>query len=47
MDQLYFSIVQGADPATALRDAKLTLLHSKGIYSRPFYWAPFVLYQGI
>jgi len=47
MDQLYSSIVQGADPATALRDAKLTLLRSKGIYSRPFYWAPFVLYQGI
>jgi CHAT domain-containing protein len=30
-----------------LRNAKLTLLRSKGIYSRPFYWAPFVLYQGV
>ena len=47
MDQLYSSITQGEDPAAALRNAKLTLVRSKGIYSRPFYWAPFVLYQGI
>jgi CHAT domain-containing protein/tetratricopeptide (TPR) repeat protein len=47
MDQLYSSIAQGDDPAAALRNAKLTLLRSKGIYSRPFYWAPFVLYQGV
>jgi CHAT domain-containing protein len=46
MDRLYSSMVQGEDPAAALRNAKLTLVRSRGIYSRPFYWAPFVLYQG-
>jgi CHAT domain-containing protein/tetratricopeptide (TPR) repeat protein len=47
MDHLYSSIAQGEEPAAALRDAKLTLVRSGGVYSRPFYWAPFVLYEGI
>jgi CHAT domain-containing protein len=47
MDHLYASIAQGEEPAAALRDAKLTLVRSGGVYSRPFYWAPFVLYEGI
>ncbi len=47
MDHLYSSIAQGEDPAAALRDAKLTLVRSGSVYSRPFYWAPFVLYEGI
>jgi CHAT domain-containing protein len=47
MDQLYSGMAAGKDPAAALRDAKLTLVRSKGVYSRPFYWAAFVLYQGV
>jgi CHAT domain-containing protein/tetratricopeptide (TPR) repeat protein len=46
MDQLYSEIGKGAAPDAALRDAKLALLHSGGVYRRPFYWAPFELYRG-
>ncbi len=46
MDKLYKGLNSGQDPATALRNAKLTLLHSSGNYRRPFYWAPFQLYAG-
>lgn len=46
MDELYKGLNTGKDPATALRDAKLTLVHSNGNYRRPFYWAPFQLYDG-
>lgn len=46
MDDVYSAIENGRDPATALRDAKLRLLRSKGAYRRPRYWAPFVFYAG-
>jgi CHAT domain-containing protein len=46
MDELYKGIHAGEDPATALRKAKLTLVHSSGNYRKPFYWAPFLLYSG-
>jgi CHAT domain-containing protein/tetratricopeptide (TPR) repeat protein len=46
MDQLYNGLHAGQDPATALRNAKLSLLHSSGNYRRPFYWGPFLLYSG-
>ena len=46
MDHLYSEIGKGVPPDAALRDAKLALLHSGGIYRRPFYWAPFELYRG-
>jgi CHAT domain-containing protein/tetratricopeptide (TPR) repeat protein len=46
MDAMYAAIQSGDDPAAALRKAKLKLLHSTGIYRRPLYWAPFVLYSG-
>jgi CHAT domain-containing protein len=46
MDSLYNELNQGKDPATALRDAKLTLLHSGNVFAKPFYWAPFQLYAG-
>lgn len=46
MDQLYAGIDKGRDPAFALRAAKLAMAHSDGVYRRPFYWAPFQLYQG-
>jgi CHAT domain-containing protein len=45
-DDLYRGVTAGQDPATALRQAKLKLVHSKGAYHRPFYWAPFQLYSG-
>jgi CHAT domain-containing protein len=49
MDALYGELSQGKDPATALRDAKLRLLHSpdpSSVFKKPFYWAPFQLYAG-
>jgi CHAT domain-containing protein len=49
MDSLYKELNQGKDPATALRDAKLKLLHSpdrESVFKKPFYWAPFQLYAG-
>jgi CHAT domain-containing protein len=46
MDHLYSEIGKGTPPDAALRDAKLALLHSGGVYRRPFYWAPFELYRG-
>jgi CHAT domain-containing protein len=45
MDTLYASMNAGHDPATALRDAKLKLIRTKGL--KPKYWAPFVLYSGM
>lgn len=46
MNDMYAGIAAGKDPPTALRDAKLKLVANKGIYGKPFYWAPFVLYGG-
>jgi len=46
MDDLYTGIRAGRDPATALRDAKLKLIHGGTVYRQPKYWAPFVLYSG-
>jgi len=45
-DRLYEGVTHGEDPATALRNAKLALVHAKGPHRRPFYWAPFQLYSG-
>lgn len=46
MDSLYAGLQRGEAPASALRAAKLNLIHSNGQFSRPFYWAPFQLYSG-
>jgi CHAT domain-containing protein/Tfp pilus assembly protein PilF len=46
MDQLYDELKQGRSPEAALRSAKLSLLHSDGVFRKPFYWAPFQLYTG-
>lgn len=46
MDELYKNLASGQDPAAALRNAKLILVHSSSIYRKPFYWAPFLLYTG-
>jgi CHAT domain-containing protein len=44
MDTLYQSLEDGQAPATALRNAKLTLLHSQSKFRKPFFWAPFQIY---
>jgi len=46
MDKMYAELATGKDPATALRNAKLSLLHQKNVFAKPFYWAPFQLYSG-
>jgi len=48
MDSMYKGLDQGEDPATALRNAKLSLLksNSRTVFAKPFYWAPFQLYAG-
>ena len=46
MDNLYSNVKKGQDPATALRAAKLAMLHSENVFRRPFYWGAFQLYIG-
>ena len=45
MDQLYQGLTTGDSPAVALRNAKLSLLHTQSRFSAPFYWAPFQIYS--
>lgn len=44
MTHLYRELMAGAEPAVALRRAKLELLRSDTAYRKPYYWAPFVVY---
>jgi CHAT domain-containing protein len=44
MNMLYAGIKEGADPIAALHNAKPKLLHAKGVFREPFYWAPFQVY---
>lgn len=46
MDSMYAGITSGESAASALRQAKLSMLHSDSVFRRPFYWAPFQLYEG-
>jgi CHAT domain-containing protein/tetratricopeptide (TPR) repeat protein len=49
MDSLYRELGDGKDPSSALRSAKLSLLHSanpNSVFRKPFYWAAFQLYSG-
>jgi CHAT domain-containing protein len=46
MDRLYDGLRAGKPPDAALRDAKLALLHSSGIYRKPLFWGAFQLYAG-
>ena len=46
MDELYSGLRKGMRPDSALRAAKLSLLHSSNAFRKPFYWAPFQLYTG-
>jgi CHAT domain-containing protein len=49
MDTFYRELGKGRDPASALRAAKLGLLHPADpgvVFRRPYYWATFQLYAG-
>jgi len=46
MDEFYSELKKGRSPDVALRLAKLSLLHSDGVFRKPFYWAPFQMYTG-
>ena len=49
IDSLYRELGEGKDLASALRSAKLSLLHStnpNSVFRKPFYWASFQLYAG-
>jgi CHAT domain-containing protein len=46
MDRMYSEIAAGRSPDAALRDAKLSMLHSQNVFRKPLYWATFQLYGG-
>jgi CHAT domain-containing protein len=46
MDKFYDELSRGDSPDRALRSAKLSLLHSRSPFRKPYYWAPFQLYAG-
>jgi CHAT domain-containing protein len=46
MDRLYSELQAGKTPDVALRNAKLTLIHSTSVYRKPFYWGAFQIYAG-
>jgi CHAT domain-containing protein/Tfp pilus assembly protein PilF len=47
MDRMYAGLADGMTPSAALRQAKLSLLHSDSKFRQPFYWAPFQIYSGL
>ena len=46
MDNMYTQLLAGSKPDSALRSAKLEMLHSGGVFRKPLYWASFQLYSG-
>ena len=46
MNNLYSEMSKGTAPDVALRDSKLSFIHSATIYRKPFYWAAFQIYRG-
>jgi CHAT domain-containing protein len=46
MDRLYAGLEAGSTPDDALREAKLSLIHSPAVYRKPLYWGGFQLYTG-
>jgi CHAT domain-containing protein len=46
MDLMYTAVTQGSPPDVAMREAKLSLVHSQGIYRKPLYWGSFQMYAG-
>ena len=46
MDRLYEQIGAGKSPASALREAKLSMIHSGNNFRKPYYWGAFQTYVG-
>ncbi|HEY1742826.1 MAG TPA: CHAT domain-containing tetratricopeptide repeat protein [Granulicella sp.] len=46
MEQMYHGLAEGEQPDQALRAAKLSMLHSQGVFRKPLYWGAFQLYTG-
>jgi CHAT domain-containing protein len=46
MDHFYGELQSGTSPPAALRNAKLKLIHSQGVFRKPLYWGAFQLYVG-
>jgi CHAT domain-containing protein len=46
MGSLYAGLDRGMTPSAALRQAKLSLVHSQKEFRKPFYWAPLQIYTG-
>jgi CHAT domain-containing protein/Flp pilus assembly protein TadD len=46
MDHMYSAVKQGGTPDVAMREAKLSLVHSQGTYRKPLYWGSFQMYAG-
>jgi CHAT domain-containing protein len=46
MDQMYAMLAQGRTPEVAMREAKLSMLHSQGTFRKPRYWGSFQMYAG-
>jgi CHAT domain-containing protein len=46
MDRLYGGLAKGVEPDRALREAKLSLMRSDGVFRKPLYWGAFQLYAG-
>ncbi len=46
MDHLYSELARSSPPDAALRSAKLSMIHSDGVFRKPLYWAAFQLYSG-
>lgn len=44
MEKMYRELERGAPPAVALRQAKLELAGSGGVFHKPYYWAPYELF---
>ncbi|MFL6426817.1 MAG: CHAT domain-containing protein [Acidobacteriaceae bacterium] len=45
MEHLYDGLSAGRPPDVSLRNAKLEMLHSRGIFRKPIYWGAFQLYS--
>jgi CHAT domain-containing protein/Tfp pilus assembly protein PilF len=46
MSDLYDGLAHGANPADALRAAKLAMIHRGSVFRKPYYWGSFQLYAG-
>jgi CHAT domain-containing protein len=47
LEAFYSEVGAGHDYRSALRRAKLSLLHSSGYYRNQFYWAQFKIYTRV